>query len=59
MRREEWDDRIWTENMKRITAAVAFVVTGFVVGALFGQNLADDSERETEQIQVNESVVGA
>ena len=59
MRREEWDDRIWTENMKRITAAVAFVVTGFVVGALFGQNLADNSEPHREEIPVNESVVGA
>ena len=59
MSSEEWDDRIWTEDMKRITAAVAFVVTGFVVGALFGQNLAENPERETEQIQVNESVVGA
>lgn len=48
-----------SEDMKRVTAAVAFVVTGFVVGALFGQNLAENPERETEQIQVNESVVGA
>lgn len=55
----ETDDRLWNEDLKRVTAAVAFVVTGFIVGALFGQNLAEHPERGTEQIQVNESVVGA
>lgn len=47
------------EDMKRVTAAVAFVVTGFIVGALFGQNLAENPEPHREEIPVNESVVGA